>query len=996
MKGGGGMGRMACGGLAAAVASCVPLWAAAAASDYDEFKVKREPVFEFVRKPVVSRQGDRCEIRFETKGLCDVTVAVEERASRNSSPATRPRIVRHLACGVLGPNAPEPFQRNSRAQVLVWDGKDDQGRYVDEKEDLAVRVSLGLRPVFERTLFWHPAKRLTGQCPRIAAAEDGVYVYQGAVVDSVRVFDHQGNYVRTVYPFPADQLDRVLGLHLHDAPQDGARLPLKEGHHQATLLSSGVNAGFDQVGVDKHNNYDGPVSGNAAMAIAVRAGRLALVHRALNRLATDGTTGGLPLSGPEVTFPMRLAGNYRYDGKHSVRQVSPTSAALSPDGKTLYLAGYLCREIFYWEGLHGVVRVPFDGDAPAVFAGSMKQEEFGADNAHFRVAASVACDPAGRVYVADYMNDRVQVYSPEGRYLKTIPAVRPAMIQVHQRTGELYVFSWTVQNGFLADEQEAARKAGKTWTPIKPTLTRFGPFDAPVRRASYDLPVFISHGAFSWLKFPPAGLVFLWAELDSWTDPPTIWFGMFRGQTGEIGIPAGDGGLSADPWERTGIVLLSEENGKLVVKRDFGAEVKQAVVRSAPTTLGRQRLVVNPANHQLYVLEGDGAVYKSVLDVLRIDPETGAISSFELPYDAEDLAFDQNGLAYLRGLGAVGRYDPSDWREVPWDYGEQRDAVNMNNETGRKRRAPLRAGLIIPVGRYNHQGGLYVSPTGHIVVCSYFGQDPLKLRNEYATMRIEDRAFAFPLYPGRLPFALVNIWDQHGRIVHADALKGMGFTNGIAIDQHDNIYVMASANRILDGQPYFNAETGTMMKFKPGAGRILGTHRALPIPLPIEERPKRPADVEGEGGGRLGRAWVEGAEWFYGGVGFHGRSQLSPGYGCDCWNARFAFDYFDRSFAPEIDHYSVAALDSSGNLILRIGRYGNVDDGKPLIAAGGPPTPRSIGGDEVALFHAAYVGADTDRRLFIADAGNSRILSIRLDYHASARVLLKDIPGAGQ
>ena len=97
-----------------------------------------------------------------------------------------------------------------------------------------------------------------------------------------------------------------------------------------------------------------------------------------------------------------------------------------------------------------------------------------------------------------------------------------------------------------------------------------------------------------------------------------------------------------------------------------------------------------------------------------------------------------------------------------------------------------------------------------------------------------------------------------------------------------------------------------------------------------------------------------------------------------------------------MDRYSVAVLDSAGNVILRIGRFGNVDDGAPLIADGGPPKPRSIGGDEVGLFYAPYVATHTDRRLFIADVGNARIVSVRLDYHAGERVALKDVPGRGK
>ena len=116
------------------------------------------------------------------------------------------------------------------------------------------------------------------------------------------------------------------------------------------------------------------------------------------------------------------------------------------------------------------------------------------------------------------------------------------------------------------------------------------------------------------------------------------------------------------------------------------------------------------------------------------------------------------------------------------------------------------------------------------------------------------------------------------------------------------------------------------------------------------------------------------------------------GGGCCCWNARFKLDHFARSFAPEPRHFTVAVLDSSGNLILRVGQYGNVDDGKPLHLRGGPARPRAVGADEVALFHACYVATHTDRRLFIADAGNARLLSVKLDYHNSEKVALRQVP----
>jgi hypothetical protein len=180
------------------------------------------------------------------------------------------------------------------------------------------------------------------------------------------------------------------------------------------------------------------------------------------------------------------------------------------------------------------------------------------------------------------------------------------------------------------------------------------------------------------------------------------------------------------------------------------------------------------------------------------------------------------------------------------------------------------------------------------------------------------------------------------------------------------------------------------MKFKPGKAKVLSS-KGADIPLPREAAPKRPPDVDMGFGGP---SWVENAEWMYGGVGLGG---FNPNWApnCACWNARFALDLYARSFATELGRSCVAVLDTEGNLIMRFGRYGNVDDGVPLVKAGGPEHPRSVGGDEVALARPCYLAAHTDRRLFIADYGNYRILSVKLGYHASESVRLADVPDQG-
>ena len=100
-------------------------------------------------------------------------------------------------------------------------------------------------------------------------------------------------------------------------------------------------------------------------------------------------------------------------------------------------------------------------------------------------------------------------------------------------------------------------------------------------------------------------------------------------------------------------------------------------------------------------------------------------------------------------------------------------------------------------------------------------------------------------------------------------------------------------------------------------------------------------------------------------------------------------------YDAEPDHFSVAVLDTAGNLILRIGKYGNVEDGQPLLPDPVLTAARASGGDETALMHACYVGVHSDKRLFIADAGNRRIASVKLGYHTEEKFALKDVPDQG-
>jgi len=933
------------------VISVVLLAAASAApSDLDEFRVKRQQVFEFTQKPVVTRQGDKVTVRFASKGFCDATVAIENAEGR---------IIRHLASGVLGVNAPAPFKKNSLQQTLMWDGKDDQGRYVGDKDALTVRVSLGLRPRFERSLLWSPRRRLGYHPPIMRAASEGVYVYQAEGVDQLCLYNHDGGYVRTVCPFPANKLKDVRGLNWVDFPQ-GRRLPFKSGSYQATLLTSGDNAERNGIG------------GRAAVAMAVHRGRIALAHRFLNRLTAEGTTPpGATLKGPKVYYTYRAHGT---NADHKIWPVGPTSAAFSPDGKTLYLTGYVWRHTWSFDAHHGIVRLAYDKDKPpTLFAGTMAQDHAGKADGQFNGATSVAVDAKGRVYVSDFMNDRIQVFSPAGKHLKNIPALKPAQVEIHPQTQEVWVFTWPVYTRNLAKSKKAAQ--------IQPTLTRLGPFENPRKVASWPLPFPRYRGRHSpWWNLPP---LCYRGCLDGWTDPPTVWIASGK-----------QSGRRPASWRQFNTRLLRPRGDKLEVVREFGRDVVRSVGRAKfPIwNIQYQMLFVNPKTGHLYFGEPDSSpTNKAYNQLVEIDPETGKTRLVALPFNAEHLCFDLNGLAYLRSTAVVVRYNPETWREVPWDYGEQIDKLSSG---GGGRATAVIAGLRMPSTSpvCFHQGGMAISPKGRLAVsCALRRRATPRGHVQYAVEH--GTKYAPRIFPGRVlssTSACVHVWDKHGKTVCQDAVPGMPQIDGIGIDKDDYIYIMATPTRVLDGKRYFNAATETLMKVRPKRGSppeatfVSPSPRAV-IKLAPTAWPKRPPDVSNY---TVGNAWVNGAEWFYGGVGF----AAFNGPGCACWRCHFTLDHFARSFAPEMDQYSVAVLDTNGNLILRVGRYGNPDDGVPLIKKGGPPRPRMIGGDEVGLFHAGYLATHTDRRLFIADIGNARIVSVKLGYHAAESVPLKHVP----
>jgi hypothetical protein len=96
----------------------------------------------FKRKPSVTGNGKDIKVAFEVSKNTDVAVAVLD---------SKGKIVRHLAAGMLGSNPPQPFKKDSLAQELAWDGKDDFGRPLPAGA-YRIRVSAGLKATLDHKI----------------------------------------------------------------------------------------------------------------------------------------------------------------------------------------------------------------------------------------------------------------------------------------------------------------------------------------------------------------------------------------------------------------------------------------------------------------------------------------------------------------------------------------------------------------------------------------------------------------------------------------------------------------------------------------------------------------------------------------------------------------------------------------------------------------------------------------------------------------------------
>jgi hypothetical protein len=914
--------------------------------------VERENVFEFTQKPAVKLVAkDRYEITFGVKGNCDAAVGIVDEKGV---------VVRHLACGVLGPNAPEPFQKNTLSQKIYWNGKDDLDVYPKDVSKLKVRVMLGLKPVFHKRLGGTSPKNLPGGVWGLALDRSGAYVFirGGWGLMSIRKFDRDGNYLRMLYPPPASApLENYSGTRFIEYE------PGKRAWHGADSHQSIIN-GIVTPPLGKSIFCQMAIAGKKLLFL--NSGRPQFNAGSwppskIHWLNTDGTTepGGLKGT-PFAWLSHRKA-----------------LMAVSPDEKWVYAVG----------GAPGdqlgpvVVRAPADGSGGAsLFIGEKGKP--GSDNRHLNTPTGLDCDAKGRVYVSDMNNNRVQIFSPEGKHLKTIPLDRPQLLRVHGKTGAIYV-------------QHSARRQGKTFA----RLTKFAGFDTPKEEFHVDSMASTS------------------MALDSWSAKARLWV------TGEA--------KSFEPYSRRvksrhGVRVYEEDGKGFRLICDFDAEARK---EAGENYLGRwsgsvyDKVMCDPVREHLYFKKS------YIFDL----PTGKLVGVLRLPGATDDIAFDKYG--YMHGhfnpcffMQGVGRFDPArasrsgdknrpvlSYPECPYDYGIEKG----------------RFAGILPVkdqnGAKGFQDGLGVNMRGDIVVESNIYHVPrmeeegwnFAARAIVASRQAGDyvdgsrgRAYNnFAAYskmiqnkekrgeeiyfvrrvPGvALAGATVWTYERSGELRRECAGTVGELIAGVQMDEDGCLYFTNNRLRAYQGRQFLAGRGGVVgspkAKFNPYVSTLMKTAGHTKVlkaksTIPLEPIPERPADlldhgiwpIAGDGSGGT-RCWVDAAEWLYAGAG------SMVGQVCSCPSSRFCLDWYKRVFTPEAYRRSLAALDTNGNLIMHIGRYGNFDD-----AAGGRNGCKP-GGTDIGVMLSRFIAASDNYMVF--DDWGERLVVMKLDYEEEATVPL--------
>ena len=817
-----------------------------------------------LREATVRQTAAGHEVSFVVEEPVDVTVRIVD---------ARGRVVRHLACGMVGlEKAAAPFAPKALSQKIVWDGKDDEDEPV-EVEGCSAVVLAGMEATFDRLLleghdtFAADIAAFGGsnRTGHIFTANLNAMIHR---ISFVREFDREGHYVRTVWPLNPN-MDRKQYLDFLQREDTCA-------WKQYNMHWAWGTKDYDGKWVlgELHDNVFGGLL--VASLTQVADGRIVGMRsisspRAFIVWAEDGRV---------VNHAQVVAPWYKMGDPLNPWTKDALNICSGPEGKLVYVtdAGQIAKGgkvkwgwvvgCFDATTLKPVSRFAWSGlkklDTPVYHLGT--PNESGEDEAHFKAPTGVAIDYKGRFWVADA--DCLKVYADDGKFLKRIDAKTPgfeevqfysAKIGADYDSGGIYV---------VTGGKRRSRKDRKLYKVD--SLENL--------KIVWEIPLTFRY------HYGPARQVFVDSKANIvWVargaGPRTLLRVVDKGATFEKKVIDGNapGKLLKPQWMRTdsaGNIYILDMGRKAILKTDIdGNNVLEIPVK---------------------VTSSDGYFCLDREDNLYITEW-----SWRRPFRLRKFDSDGSPLK-IGGKEALDFTGPDDWI---------RDERN---------------------GRVK---GVCVVPNGDIYVA---GSEPY--HQAYALYK-KDRT---------MKASWVNVYTADGVLKKAKLVQ-IGSINEIQVGR-DGLYAV---------QAGFGASTG--MRNQVARDKEVA-HWTLYNKL---------QKYSLEGGVENG----DGHLWNHAGVGFV--NSMACGY--ECAGAQMCIDKDDRVWIPEHIVYNVKAVDSAGNLIARIGTYGNADcDGDPN---GKNPRPA------IPITWPVSIARHKDY-LLIADRISARVVRCRLAYRDRKEIKL--------
>lgn len=845
-------------GLTALVVSA---FCAASAAGADDLK--------FVTRPASEGRSPGVRISFEVSAPTDVAVSIEDGEGH---------VLRHLAGGMLGTNAPAPLARDSLKQSLRWDGKDDAGKEAGAGPFKA-RVKIGTKPEFDGFLLHNPAA--TGQIVALATGPAGeVYLFHCDPTangnmggNKLKVISRDGTPVRSLMPMPATlPADRLKALGVFQT-EDGKIVPQLHNYEQLSFYPDPLGSrgrsmpGYCSPAVDKQGWIYWLLLGP--------------------RLACLDKDGGVPYS-TLYSEPLLQIKGLRMSNQYAHGFDRP-SLAVSGDGKWIYFAG-----LFTGTGpkdgkpVPAVFRVSLDSRGPAeVFLGDIGKA--GADDKSLAGPRGLAVSD-GLVYIADFDNDRIMVFKEADRSLAgQVKIAKPDTLGVDPKSGALYVCCSTSKvTGDLVKIENY--KTGKEL--YRMTLPRAGgnPWDFEHRIAvdASTNPVVIwlpslSYSKHNLMRIEDAGDKFA-GPVDP-RDLKTPWAEGPRDMNvdrlrNELYVKA-----NPERWYR-----LDEKTGKLV-----------DILEPGRPQLG------SSANGTQLIPGADGTLYSWSWSAgfYRFDRAGKPLNWPGQPTHTIPLGgimcFQERHMELLGPEEFLIVLNPQ-WSSEKYEKGVH--PLSVLFPSGRPAMPAKADARMTSIG--------VINPAGRLL-----------------------RTVIWQCMAGATPRV-----DARGNIYLAEMVKPADRSCPAFFD--GKLDPPAREERAAGSRFWTSYVYGSIIKFPPGGGAIwyrkqLPAAVAGEPPADLLAKPKLKIRAH-IGYNPLCEAELQGADWFRFGFAPYSCWSTTSTDTCMCEGSRFDVDPFGRVFFPNLCQFRVEMIDTQGNPICVFGEYGNEDDGMRSAERG---TPRS-------------------------------------------------------